>query len=286
MITLSAYAKVNLTLEVLGKRGDGYHEITTVLQTIDLADVLTFEPADEISFVCKDNNVEKVNLIEKPILQAARLLQTETGSNREALIRMESMGIPRASGLGSSSTDPATVLKGLNELWSLALSLDELSELASKIGSDTPFFIRGGTALAQGRGERITQLPSPPTTWLVLMQPPIEPVPDKTAKMYGTLDQSHFTSGELTQRMVNELPNQKSLQSYLLCNTFECTAFDFFEQLDDYRSNFRAAGAESVHLAGAGPSLFTLVESKAQGESMVIKLREQGLQAYVTRTIQ
>lgn len=285
MITLSAYAKINLTLEVLGKRDDGYHEITTVLQTIDLADVLTFEPADEISFVCKDNNEEKVNLVEKPILEAAHLLQTETGSNRGALIRMENMGIPRAAGLGSSSTDPATVLKGLNELWSLALSLDELSELASKIGSDTPFFICGGTVLAQGRGERITQLPSPPTTWLVLMQPPIEPVPDKTAKMYGALDQSYFTSGELTQRMVNELPNQKRLQSYLLCNTFECIAFDFFGQLDDYRAMFRAAGAESVHLAGAGPSLFTLVESKAQGEALVSKLKEQGLQAYITRTV-
>lgn len=285
MITLSAYAKVNLTLEVLGKRDDGYHEITTVLQTIDLADVLTFEPADEINFVCKDNNVEKVNLVKKPILEAAHLLQTETGSNRGALIQMESMGIPRATGLGSSSTDPATVLKGLNELWSLALSLDELSELASKIGSDTPFFIRGGTALAQGRGERITQLPSPPTIWLVLMQPPIEPIPDKTTKMYGTLDQSYFTSGELTQRMVNELPSQKRLQSYLLCNTFECIAFDFFGQLDDYRAMFRAAGAESVHLAGAGPSLFTLVESKAQGETLVNKLKEQGLQAYVTRTV-
>jgi len=286
MITLSAYAKVNLTLEVLGMRDDGYHEITSVMQTIDLADVLTFEPADEISFVCKDNNVEKVNLLEKPILKAAHLLQTETRSNQGALIQMESLGIPRAAGLGSSSTDPAVVLKGLNELWSLALSLDELSELASKIGSDTPFFIRGGTALAQGRGERITQLPSPPTTWLVLMQPPIEPIPDKTARMYGTLDQSHYTSGELTQRIVGELHNQKSLQSYLLCNTFECIAFNFFEQLNDYRAEFRVAGAESVHLAGAGPSLFTLVESETQGESLVSRLKKQGLQAYVTRTIQ
>ncbi len=285
MITLSAYAKVNLTLEVLGKRDDGYHEITSVLQTIDLADVLTFEPADEISFVCKDNNVEKVNLVEKLILEAAHLLQTETGKNRGALIQMESMGIPRAAGLGSSSTDPAAVLKGLNELWSLGLSADTLAELASKIGSDTPFFIRGGTALARGRGERITQLPSPPITWLVLMQSPIEPIPDKTARMYGTLDQSHYTSGELTQRIVEELHNQKSLQSYLLCNTFECIAFNFFEKLNDYRAGFRAAGAESVHLAGAGPSLFTLVESETQGESLVSRLRKQGLQAYVTRTV-
>lgn len=285
MITLSAYAKVNLTLEVLGKRDDGYHEITSVLQTIDLADVLAFEPADEISFICKDDTV-KVDLIEKPILEAARLLQTETGSNQGALITMDSMGIPRAAGLGSSSTDLATVLKGLNDLWSLGLSLDDLAKMASRIGSDTPFFICGRTALAQGRGERITQLPSPPTTWLVLLPPPIEPMPDKTVKMYQTLDNSHFTSGELTQRLVDELQNEKGLQSYLLCNTFECTAFDFFSQLNDYRARFRMAGAGNVHLAGAGPSLFTLVESKAQGEELVNTLRKLGLQAFVIRTIQ
>ncbi|MFC2027478.1 4-(cytidine 5'-diphospho)-2-C-methyl-D-erythritol kinase [Chloroflexota bacterium] len=286
MITLSAYAKINLTLEVLGKRNDGYHEITSILQTINLADVLTFEPADEIKFVCKNSTVENVNLIEKPILEAARLLQKETGSNQGALIQMESMGIPRAAGLGSSSTDPATALKGLNELWSLGLSADTLAELASKIGSDTPFFVYGGTVLAQGRGERITRIPSPPTTWLVLVQPPIEPVLNKTAKMYGKLDRSHFTSGELTKRLVKELHSQKSLQSYLLCNTFECIAFDFFEQLNDHRAMFRTAGAESVHLSGAGPSLFTLVENELQGELLASRLKEQGLQSYVIQTIQ
>lgn len=285
MITLSAYAKVNLTLEVLGKRDDGYHEIASVLQTIDLADVLTFELAGEIKFFCKDNIVERIDLIEKPIIEAARFLQTETGCRQGALIQMESMGIPRAAGLGSSSTDPATVLKGLNELWSLELSPDELSKFALKLGSDTPFFIRGGTALAQGRGERITQLLSPSETWLVLMQPTIEPIRNKTAQMYGKLDSTHFTAGELTQRMINELHNQKSLQSYQLCNTFECIAFDFFEQLNNYRTKFREAGAANVHLAGAGPSLFTLVESKAQGELMVSRLKEHRLQACVTRTI-
>lgn len=285
MITVSTYAKINLTLEVLGRRDDGYHDIISILQTIDLADVISFKPADEISFACKDVGVKKVALVEQPMIKAARLLQAETGCTKGALIQLESMGIPRAAGLGSSSTDPATVLKGLNELWSLGLSPNDLAELASKIGSDTPFFIHGGTVLAEGRGERITSLPSPPTTWLVLLSPSIDPVPNKTAGMYRTLDQSHFASGDLTQRLVSELNKGNGLQSDLLCNTFECTAFDFFEQLNHYRDRFRASGAENVHLAGAGPTLFTLVKNNAHGETLTNRLKDEGLEAHLTHTL-
>jgi len=285
MLTLSAYAKINLTLEVIAKRNDGYHEIISILQTIDLADVLSFEPAEKIEFVCPNPRSNNVALLQEPIRKAANLLQSETGCTKGALIRLENANIPRAVGLGSSSTGPATVLNGLNQLWALGLSQNELGTMASKIGSDTPFFIRGGTALAKGRGEKISPLPSPPKTWLVLMQPSIEPVPDKTAKMYGKLDRSHFTSGELTQRMVNELHNQKRLQSYLLCNTFECIAFDFFGQLDDFRARFRAVGAKSVHVAGAGPALFTLVESESEGKALVNQLKGNDFEAYLTHTI-
>lgn len=284
-LTLHAYAKINLTLEILAERDDGYHEISSILQTISLADVFSFELSERIQFDCVTSGSIRADLIENTVLKAANLFKRETGCPNGATIRMESMGIPRSAGLGSSSTDPAAVLKGLNQLWGLNMAPDELRGIASKIGSDTAFFIEGGTALAQGRGENIQTLPLLPKTWIVLLHPSITPTPNKTANLYGLLDSSHFSSGDLTQRLLNELHNSIQLQPYLLCNTFECVAFSFFESLNEYRNSFRAAGAKNVHLAGAGPTLFTLVESEAQGEAMVNRLREQGLGAQLARTV-
>lgn len=284
MLTLPSYAKVNLTLEVLGKRDDGYHEISSVLQTIDLADLLSFEPATGIRFVCRDPGTGQTASFEEMALKAASLLLGEAACSKGAVIRAESVRIPRAVGLGSSAGIPATVLKGLNELWSLGLSLEGLSRLAARLGSDTPFFIYGGTALAEGRGERITPLPPPLPTWLVLLKPEMEPLPSKTAAMYSLLDSSHFTTGTATRRLVSELRQGRPLQSSLLCNIFEGVAFDFFPQLGEYRRRFLAAGAGSVHLVGAGPMLFTLVPGQTEGEGLAKRLKDEGLGALLVQT--
>ncbi|MCL0048068.1 4-(cytidine 5'-diphospho)-2-C-methyl-D-erythritol kinase [Dehalococcoidia bacterium] len=284
MLTLPSYAKVNLTLEVLGKRDDGYHEISSVLQTIDLADLLSFEPATGIRFVCCDPGTGQTASFEEMALKAASLLLGEAACSKGAVIRAESVRIPRAVGLGSSAGIPATVLKGLNELWSLGLSLEGLSRLAARLGSDTPFFIYGGTALAEGRGERITPLPPPLPTWLVLLKPEMEPLPSKTAAMYSLLDSSHFTTGTATRRLVSELRQGRPLQSSLLWNTFEGVAFDFFPQLGEYRRRFLAAGAGSVHLVGAGPMLFTLVPGRTEGEGLAKRLKDEGLGALLVQT--
>jgi 4-diphosphocytidyl-2-C-methyl-D-erythritol kinase len=284
MLTLSAYAKVNLTLEVLGKRDDGYHEISSVLQTIDLVDLLSFEPATGIKVVCRALGTGQTALFEEMVLKAASLLLEETACTKGAVIRVESQSIPCAVGLGSSASVPAAVLKGLNELWSLGLSLEELSRLAARLGSDTPFFIYDGTALAEGRGERITPLPPPLPTWLVLLKPTINLVPSKTALMYSLLDSSHYTTGAATQMLVSELRHGRPLQSSLLCNIFESVAFDFFPQLGEYRRRFLAAGAVSVHLVGAGPMLFSLVPDRTEGEKLAKRLKDEGLGALLVHT--
>ena len=285
MLTVQAYAKINLTLEILGKRGDGYHEIASVLQTIGLADVLAFESAGETRFVCRDSSGIRADLLEVSIFKAVDLLREETGCAKGALIQMESVGIPRAVGLGSSSTDSAATLKGLNELWELGLSLDELIRLAAKLGSDTPFFIRGGTTLAEGRGEQITPLPELSPACLVLLIPSVDPFPDKTAKMYGKLTADHFTGDASTRNMLTALKEGTPLSFGMLCNTFEEVAFDFFPRLGEYRQIFLEAGAGSVHLAGSGPALFTLVPDEAQGEKLANRLNESGLQTFLTHTL-
>ncbi len=285
MLTLTANAKINLTIEVIAKRNDGYHEIVSILQAIDLADALTFEDAKEIGFVCHDSELARTDLLEETILKTAGLLQAETGCSKGALIAMEKARIPRAAGLGSSSTVPATVLKGLNELWSLGLTPDDLCQLASRLGSDTPFFIRGGTALARGRGELINPLPSMEPMWLILLIPEIDPLPDKTARMYGMLNVSHYSSGIATQLVQNELQRGNRLRFGMLYNTFEHVAYDFFEPLGDYRAKFLSAGARKVHLAGAGPALFALADSETEGQVIANRLNAEGMKTYLTCTV-
>lgn len=281
MIALPAYAKINLTLEVLGKRPDGYHEIRSVLQTIDLADRLTFEANPEIRLVCSDPGlVSEDNLV----LRAARLLSAETHCDKGALLYLEKR-VPEAGGLGGGSSDAATTLVGLNQLWNLNLSRQRLASLGSRLGSDVPFLIYGGTARAEGRGEKITPLRPLPETWLVLLKPPLEPTPGKTARLYAQLIPAHYTTGDLTQRLADAVDRGKSLDASLLYNVFERVAFDFFPGLSEYRQRLIASGAASVHLAGSGPILFSLVGGEEEGQALCHRLGEQGLEAYLACTV-
>ncbi|MFC2059374.1 4-(cytidine 5'-diphospho)-2-C-methyl-D-erythritol kinase [Chloroflexota bacterium] len=274
---LTACAKINLTLEVLGKRADGYHEIVSVLQNIGLADTLYIEPAEELSLHC---NVPSLESDDNLVLKGARLLREVTGYDGGALIRL-TKGTPVASGLGAGSSDAVATLMGLNKLWELQLSKEELLDLSLKLGSDTAFFFYGGTALAEGRGDRVTPAPLVPGTWLVLLIPAIEPIPNKTAQLYSRLNASHFTSGEYANNFMERLKQKKMVNNTLLFNVFEQVAFDFFPQLNRYCSRFLAAGAESVHLAGAGPTLFTLISDRSCGENLLNNLKEESLEAYL-----
>jgi 4-diphosphocytidyl-2-C-methyl-D-erythritol kinase len=281
MLTLLAYAKINLTLEVLGSRDDGYHEIASVFQTIDLADSLSFQSGDGIDLDC---DIPDLISPQNSVLRAAKALAEETGCEKGALIRLHKH-IPIGGGLGGHSTDQAAALKGLNELWGLGLEWQKLLQLAAKLSSDTPFFLHGGTALIRGRGEKVTPLPPLPETWLVLLRPTIEPVPDKTARLYARLSPSHFTPGHLTQRFIEQLRQGRLADDSLLFNVFELVAFDFFPKLDWYRRRMLEAGAAAAHLAGAGPTLFALVPDRASGEFIFNRLQSEGYEVYLIRTI-
>ena len=281
-LTLRAYAKINLTLEALVKRGDGYHEIVSVLQTISLADTLSFEVGESLALSC---SVPSLQSADNLVFKASSLLREATGCNKGASIYLTNE-IPAAAGLGAGATDAAATLVGLNRLWDLNLPVERLIELAAKLGSDVAFFLYGGTVLAKGRGERVTPIPLTPELWMVLLRPAIEPIPNKTAQLYSQLDTSHFTSGRFTERLVNRLYERGSINASLLFNVFEQVAFDFFPKLSDYRSRFLKAGAESVHVAGAGPTLFTLAADKAQGKAILSSLEADGLEAYLVHTVE
>jgi len=281
MLTVLAPAKLNLTLEVLAKRPDGYHEIRSVIQTINLYDSLRFQSSQNVIF--KSNFPDWVpgkSLVSK----AVSLLQETTGCSKGATIEV-SKRIPLMSGLGGDSSDTAATLRGLNKLWELGLSQEKLLELATQLGSDVVFFIYGGTALVEGRGERVTPLPPLPHKWVVLVAPDVPRQPGKTKQLYASLKATHYTDGQVTERLVAASREVGEFTPSLLFNTFENVAFTQFPQLKVYQEHLVKAGAENIRLAGSGPTLFTLLKDKTQAEELYSRLKQQRLEVYLTDTL-
>jgi len=281
MITLLAPAKINLTLEVLAQRPDGYHEIRSVIQAINLGDTLRFSLSRNVEFRC---DMPGWTPEESLVSRAVSLLQETTGCTKGATVEVDKR-IPLMSGLGGDSSDAAAVLKGLNELWELGLSRTELLELAPQLGSDVAFFLQGGTALVEGRGEMVTPLPLLPHMWVVLVVPSVGREPGKTKRLYDSLDVAHFTDGQVTERLVAVLRAGSEFTPSLLFNTFENITFDRSSELDVYRSHIMKIGTKNVHLAGSGPAMFTLLKDKAEAEDLHIRLHQQGMETYLSDTV-
>jgi len=281
MLTVLAPAKLNLTLEVLAKRQDGFHEVRSVIQTINLCDSLRFHLNQSTEFKCDMPNwIPEESLVSK----AAGLLRRVTGCTKGTTIEV-SKRIPLVSGLGGDSSDGAATLRGLNKLWGLDLSPEELHELATELGSDVAFFLYGGTALVKGRGEMVTPLPPLPHRWVVLMVPQVPRLPRKTEQLYSRLKPNHYTDGQITERLVDVLKKGSEFAPSLLFNTFENVAFARPSELGVYRSHILKVGATNVHLAGSGPALFTLVKDKAQAEDLCVRLQQQGIELYIIDTL-
>ncbi|MBN2098499.1 MAG: 4-(cytidine 5'-diphospho)-2-C-methyl-D-erythritol kinase [Dehalococcoidia bacterium] len=280
-IARKAHAKINLTLEVLGKRQDGYHEIISVMQAISLCDVLAFEPHDHLHLASDVAELVSPNNL---VCKAAKLMQYPVKGSPGVAITL-SKGIPLASGLGGGSSDAAVTLQVLNKMWDVNLPRKRLIEAAAQLGSDVAFFVRSNpTALATGRGEKVEALPSPPRTWVVLLRPPIE-LANKTREMYARLDTSCFTRGQHARRLARSIRAGERITSRQCFNVFDPLAVSLFPGLEHYRREFLAAGAGEVHLAGAGPMLFTLVDGRGDGEGILQRLRSQRVEAYLAQTV-
>ena len=280
MLIIRALAKLNLTLEVLGERRDGFHEIRSVIQTISLCDSLYFQLGQDIEFRSDMPDwASEGSLVSK----ATSLIRKATGCTKGVSIKVNKR-IPWLSGLGGDSSDAAAILQGLTKLWGLGLSLKELLELAAQLSSDSPFFLTGGTALAEGRGEIVTPLPSLPHMWVVLMIPPVPRRPGKTKQLYDSLKASHYTQGKVTGRFVASLTEGRGVTASYLFNVFDKVVLDNFAGLGEYREQFLEAGARKVYLTGSGPALFALVMDKNKAEKIYENLQRQGLESYLSDT--
>jgi 4-diphosphocytidyl-2-C-methyl-D-erythritol kinase len=280
MLQVRAPAKINLTLEVLGKRPDGFHNIRSVVQAVDLCDNLGFSLSNDIEV--KSSTPDFV--AEKSLIPgAAALLRQAKGCTQGVTIELEKR-IPFAAGLGGDSSDAAAVLLGLNQLWPTELKPSQLLDLATRLGSDVAFFLHGGTALVEGRGEKIAPLPSLSQSWVVLIIPPLPIIEGKTRKLYSRLKPGHYSDGEITDSMVLGLTRGEVSPS-MLFNTFENVAYRFFPKLKVYKEHFIKLGAENVHLAGSGPTLFSLLNDRPKAEDLYQRCQDQGLTCYLAATL-
>jgi 4-diphosphocytidyl-2-C-methyl-D-erythritol kinase len=277
-LEVPAFAKINLTLEVLGRRDDGYHEVKTILQTVDLADRLDIQPAPALLVECND---PALNGEDNLVWQAAAALAESRNIEPKARIFIEKR-IPIGMGLGGGSSDAAAALIALNQLWGLSLSVQKLAEVAAGVGSDVPFFLWGGAALAQGRGEQIKPLPPlPPAPVLIIC--PNDTIPGKTGRLYSRLTSAHYSDGGITCRALkNWMAGQPVVDS--VGNVFEEAAFREFPGLEQLYRRVEELSAARPHLSGAGPALFCLPSSEEEHQRIAKALQPYNVKAYLVHT--
>lgn len=275
-----AYAKLNLGLEVVGRREDGYHDLVTVFQTISLHDHLTASPAAGLSIKCRNPALTgRHNLV----WQAAELLREGSGSEQGATIGLVK-AIPVSAGLGGGSADAASALSLLDRLWKLDWPEERLAEAAGRLGSDVPFFLRGGAALARGRGEILEHLPTPPDQWFLLLMPNIR-MPGKTPALYRRLRPADFSDGSTTEALAESLREGAPLEEASMVNAFERAAFETFQGLERFQNALERAAGHPAHLSGSGPSLFARVDGNEAGLDALEELRRLGFNVALVRAV-
>lgn len=287
VLVLTPPAKVNWTLEVLGERSDGYHELRTILQTLAIRDRLTLRPAS--SGILLTLSGRTAGLADEPTeknlaYRAARLLQKHAGSQQGAHMQLEKR-IPIAAGLGGGSSDAAAVLVGLRRLWKLAVSDDDLVALAAELGADVPFFLRGGAALATGRGEALEPLPDCATQRLIVAWRDTPLMPGKTSRMYAALQPNHYTDGSHTGRLAERLRAGEPVRHESLLNAFEAILPLAAPEAGELFREAGELGLGPPHLCGSGPAFFHLLEPDQPVGQAIPALEKLGMQAAQTHTL-
>jgi len=280
-LSLPSYAKINIGLSIRAKRGDGFHSIETILQQISLKDHLRLSVAsdDTVSFDCSDKSLphDERNLC----VRAAMLLKQVTGSRQGVAIRLEKR-IPYGAGLGGGSSNAAVVLLGLNKLWQLGLSLDVLTKTAAAIGSDVPFFITGGTALATGRGDRLRQVPNFLAKKTIFLAVPEARISTKWAYDQVNLNLTKKKKNVTLSRFKRGTSDNQDILSSGV-NDFEAVVFPQYPGLGDIKLRI-ARRAEYASLSGSGSAVYGVFANKQDADAVKFDASSQ-IKTFVTHTV-
>ncbi|MBS4031883.1 MAG: 4-(cytidine 5'-diphospho)-2-C-methyl-D-erythritol kinase [Clostridiales bacterium] len=275
-----AWAKINLTLDIIGKRPDGYHELLTVFQALALHDTLSLSRNNTGMITLSVGNAplptDGTNLAGR----AARLLQKQYGIQEGVHIILDKK-IPIAAGLGGGSSDAAAVLRGLVRLWRLPLERDTLYSLAETLGSDVPFCLEGGTALGRGRGEKVEILPPCPHFFVVLANPGFAV---STAAVYQAFRLHETRERPDTEAMCAAIASgDRSAVGAHLNNVLETATFPLFPKVGELKSRMSLAG--SALMCGSGPTVFALFHDRGEAVELYRALQQEGCSAWLTQTV-
>ena len=282
MITIEGRAKINLTLDILRTREDGFHEVAMVMQAVGLADTLTLEKreAPGIGLVI---DVPWLRANEKNLAyRAAKLMQEEYHLPGGVAIHLTKR-IPMAAGLAGGSADAAAVLRGMDALYELGAGDEKLCELGARLGSDIPFTLMGGTMLATGRGEVLRRLPDFPETYVVLAKPHVSV---STAWAYGAYDAHPAERHPDNDAMIRaiEAGDRRKAASFL-CNVLESATIKRYEVISKLKEMMKEAGALASLMSGSGPTVFGFAETREQAEKVAEAVRLPDVDVFVTKTV-
>lgn len=324
-MTVAAYAKVNFTLEVLGVRPDGYHDLRSVVVPISLADKVTLEPADEVTLNLRSlkslrslgsvgseetlrvlttlttlntlntlttlttlNSLKTLNTLKAEdnlAVRAARLMQRVSGRNEGVEITLEKR-IPVGGGLGGGSADAAAVLNGLNEMWGLGIPKPELAGLGAEIGSDVPALVLGGPVLMEGRGEQVSPFTFHPSSFTLHLVLANPGVFCSTAEIFKAFADPLPNRPEILYNMRLAMQaGDDAAVARALQNDLEATATRLHPEIGAARRRLEEAGCLGVSMSGSGATVFGIVRDASEAECIARKLSEDGLWAVAVETV-
>ena len=284
-LSLIAPAKVNLALEVLGRRTDGFHDIETVLTTLSLHDTVRLERAETIEVRLDGPQHAGIDPADDLGGRAARALAAAADADGALGARITiTKRIPHAAGLGGGSSDAAAVLRGLNVLWGLDWPVERLEQVAAELGSDVPFFLHGGTARCHGRGERVQPLRDLRPLRLLLILPPVPPAPEKTKRRYAALQPGDMSDGKRVFRLSQRIARGAPPPTNDLVNTFEAVVERTESELVAHYARYARTGIPRFHLCGAGPAIYCFVHEHARVRDLRAELEAVGAEVLVAET--
>ena len=295
MITEKAYAKVNLSLDITGRRDDGYHLVRMVMQTLDIADTLTFEKATgktEIILKSQDGSTPLEVGQDNLIYKAAELLLDKYVREKDpaAGVRITlEKNIPIAAGMAGGSSDAAATLKGVTKLYELTVNESDLRKIGVTLGADVPYCIMGGTALSEGIGEELTRLPELPECYFVVAKPLCSV---STAEAYGGYDGLVESEVRIKRPDVDGQVDAIYMQRIdLVCekllNVLEYVTAEKHEEIGKLENILKESGALGAVMSGSGPTVFGIFDTKEKAEAAAEEVKKSGLadQLFVTTTI-
>ncbi len=283
-VVVPAYAKINLTLDVLGKRDDGYHDLSMVMQSVSLADTVTIRQTAEAGLHLTTNLGFLPGADQNIAGVAARAFAQEAGFPLDGIEIDLQKKIPVCAGTAGGSSDGAAVLRGLNQMFAAGRSLDELARIGEQVGSDVPYCVLGCTALAEGRGERLTRLPALPACTIVLCKPDFSV---STPELFRRIDEVKLrfhpdTAGMLAALDAGDLPEI----ARRMFNVFE----EVLPQprravIEEIKQTMLSSGALGACMSGTGPTVFGIFDNADAANAVYNELRKSYAETFLTTPV-